>query len=75
MNGVHTRSGGSHVDALRKKLTRQRPSPEHRLVAAVHVTMPYPRNDAPVKDTLNRPEVAPLVRLAVGAGRFGAGSE
>lgn len=70
VNGVHTRDGGTHVEAVREVLDGEQPSGQHRLVAAVHVTMPHPRYSAPVKDRLNSPEIAPLVRLAIMAARF-----
>ncbi len=70
VNGLHTRGGGSHVQALRRSLAERAPSSEHRLVAAVHVNMPHPRYEAPIKDHLDSPEIAPLVRLAVQAALF-----
>lgn len=70
VNSVHTKAGGSHVEALQGLLTEGAPSPEHRLVAAVHVNMPHPRYKAPIKDELDNPQVARLVRLAVEAALF-----
>lgn len=70
VNGVHTRAGGSHVEALQRSLAERAPSIKHRLVAAVHVNMPHPRYKAPIKDDLANPEIAPLVRLAVEAALF-----
>lgn len=72
VNGVHTRSGGSHVKTLRRSLAKSAPSPGHHLVAAVHVNMPHPRFAAPLKDILDSPEVAPLVKLAVQTARYSA---
>ena len=70
INGVHTRLGGSHVQALEEALAEDAPSARHRLVAAVHLNIPAPRYKAPIKDELDSPEVAPLVQLAVQAGRL-----
>lgn len=41
--------------------------PRPNLLAAVHVNVPHPRYKAPIKDKLDNPEIAPLVRLAVQA--------
>lgn len=70
VNGVHTRDGGSHVEALQRSMADHAPSSKHRLVAAVHVNMPHPRFKAPIKDHLDSPEIALLVRLAVEAALF-----
>ncbi len=70
VNGVRTRDGGSHVEALQRSVAEHAPSSKQRLVAAVHVNMPRPRYKAPIKDHLDSPEIAPLVRLAVEAALF-----
>jgi hypothetical protein len=70
VNGVHTREGGTHVEALCEFLADHAPSPQHRLVAAVHVNMPHPRFKSPIKGYLDSPEIAPLVRLAAQTGLF-----
>ena len=72
VNGVHTRDGGTHVEALCEFLADHAPSPDHRLVAAVHVNMPHPRYQSPIKGYLGSPEIAPLVRLAAQTGLFEA---
>ena len=70
VNGVHTQEGGTHVEALCEFLADHAPSPEHCLVAAVHVNMPHPRYESPIKGYLGSPEIAPLVRLAAQTGLF-----
>ena len=72
VNGVHTRDGGTHVEALCEFLADHAPSLDHRLVAAVHVNMPHPRYQSPIKGYLGSPEIAPLVRLAAQTGLFEA---
>lgn len=70
VNGVRSSEGGTHANALRRTLATAARSAAHNLIAAVHVNMPHPRYQSPIKSYLNSPEIAPLVRMAVQVANF-----
>ncbi|MCA9696498.1 MAG: hypothetical protein KC431_03150 [Myxococcales bacterium] len=67
VNSVETKEGGTHVKAFLRNVRTHAPSDDHRLVGALHVIMPYPRFESPIKAKLDVPEIAPFVKATVKA--------